>query len=100
MYQWLIVWRGCVAALRDHSRRPANPVIAVGVEVDGVGNLDDVVLYRRVPPHTYGQVKYAVDSTSPVNEAYLLEPSRSGGSSILRKIADTWQRLTDDSASV
>ena len=54
------------------------------------------MLYRHTPPHSYGQVKYAVDSTSPVNEAYLLEPSKPGGTCLLRKIADSWRRLTAD----
>lgn len=93
MYQWLVVWRACLTALRDRARGAANPVITVGVEVDGAGNLDDVVLYRSTPPHTYAQVKYAVDSANPINEAYLLEPSKSNGPSILRKIADSWRHL-------
>jgi hypothetical protein len=95
-YQWLVAWQGCITALRDDQRQVSNPVIAVGVEVDEAGNLDDCVLYRRTPPHTYGQVKYAVDATTPVSETYLLEPSKAGGPSILRKIADAWRRLTVD----
>ncbi len=71
MYQWLVVWRAASRPFATGPARAANPVIAVGVEVDGVGNLDDVVLYRSTPPHTYTQVKYAVDSASPINEAYL-----------------------------
>ncbi len=73
-----------MAALRDNARHVTDPVIPVGVEVDGAGNLDDVVLHRSTPPHTDGQVEYTVDATSPVNGTYLLEPSKSGGPSILR----------------
>lgn len=100
MYQWLIVWQGCVAVLRENALRVANPVVEVGVEVTDVGNLDDVMLRRVAPPHTYGQVKYAVDSTSPVNADFLLEPSSSGGPSILSKIASTWRKLTSDGSPV
>jgi hypothetical protein len=39
-------------------------------------------------------VKYTVDSKTPVNTAYLTEPSPSGGPSILAKIASTWRDLS------
>lgn len=99
-YQWLVAWQGCVGAVRDAALRASNPVVAVGVEVDDAGNLDDVVLYRQTPPHTYVQVKYAADSSTPVNEDYLLKPSDRGGPSILRKMAQAWQQLTKDGAPV
>jgi hypothetical protein len=93
-YQWLIAWQGCLTILRDDAGNIPNSVICVGVELDSVGNLDDVVLHRQAPPHTYSQVKYAVDSTSPVNEDYLLKPSGSGGPGVLQKIAQAWRDLT------
>ena len=99
-YQWLIAWQGCLTVLHDAEVRPSNPVLSVGVEQDGVGNLDDVVLYRAAPPHTYAQVKYTVDSTTPVNSDYLLAPSPTGGPSILNKIAGTWQQLTAEDTVV
>jgi hypothetical protein len=100
MYQWQLAWQGCVTAVRDAAVRASNPVVAIGVELDGAGNLDDVVLHRAAPPHTYTQVKYTVDSSSPINEDYLLKPSDSGGPSILKKIAQTWRRLTADGTPV
>ena len=92
-YQWMIAWQACITTLREHLNGEPNPVIRLGVEVDGAGNLDDVVLYRRRPPHTYRQVKYAVDSSTPVNAAYLTAPSAKGGPSILSKITASWRRL-------
>lgn len=86
-YQWLIAWQACVTALREELTGNANPIIAVGVEVKGAGNLDDVTLLRQHPPQTYMQVKYAVDATAPVNSDYLLGASSNGGPSILAKIA-------------
>jgi hypothetical protein len=100
IYQWAIGWQGCVTLLRDHVARASNPVIEVGVEVDGAGNLDDVVLRRQTPPHTYTQVKYAVDSSSPVNETYLLQSTTAAGRSILRKISEAWRHLSDVGAPV
>ncbi|MFF8931502.1 hypothetical protein ACF1AO_30025 [Streptomyces longwoodensis] len=99
-YQWLAAWQGCVAAVRDAALRASNPVVTVGVEADDAGNLDDVVLYRQVPPHTYMQVKYAADSSTPVNGDYLLKLSDRGGPSILRKMAQAWEKLTEDGTPV
>lgn len=99
-YQWLVAWLACVTVLYDTATATHNPVIRVGVEVDGAGNLDDVVLYRRRPPHSYKQVKYAVDHTTPVSTDYLTRPAASGGPSILRKIADAWRQLAGTSEPV
>lgn len=98
-YQWLAVWEACLLLLRENAARSPNPVRSVGVELDNVGNLDDVVLLRDTPPSTYKQVKYAVDSSTPVNEEYLTKPSKDGGASVLRKIAKAWRQLTADGNS-
>lgn len=88
-YQWLHAWRSCIEALHeDLIGNSHNPVIAVGVEEAGVGNGDDVVLHRPQPPHTYMQVKYAVDNRTAVNLDYL------GQSGILRKMVKTYKDLT------
>ncbi|WP_026454396.1 SAVED domain-containing protein [Saccharomonospora iraqiensis] len=99
-YQWLVVWEACLTLLRETTARSRNPVRAVGVELDGVGNLDDVVLLRDAPPNTYKQVKYAVDSATPVNEKYLTKSGANGGPPLLRKIASTWKELTADGGSI
>ena len=80
-------WPGRRAStvLLDAATGAGNPVVSVGVEVDDAGNLDDVVIRRRPPTHSYMQAKYAVDSRTPVNGAYLTAPSRTGGPSILRR---------------
>ncbi|WP_221776756.1 SAVED domain-containing protein [Rhodococcus aetherivorans] len=72
----------------------------MGVEVDGVGNLDDVVVYRTTPPNSYLQVKYTVDATTPVNSDYLTEPSKAGGPSILEKVALAWKDLSEGRQAV
>ena len=93
-FQWLVAWLACVTVLYDAATDAPNPVLSVGVEVDGAGNLDDVVLYRQRPPHTYQQVKYAVDHGTPVSTAYLTQSSSANGAPMLRKIADAWRDLT------
>src|SRR5258708_3896166 len=91
--QWLVAWLACVTVLYDAATAAPNPVLTVGVEVDGAGNLDDVVLHRLRPPHTYQQVKYAVDHSTPVSTEYLIRSAETGGPSILRKIAAAWRTL-------
>ncbi|HVV74622.1 MAG TPA: SAVED domain-containing protein [Mycobacteriales bacterium] len=95
-YQWLLAWLECVVLLRDQQTGAPNPAVAVGVEVDDAGNVDDIVVYRFRPPHSYKQVKYAVDATSPVNTAFVTAPSQTGGPSILAKLVSAWQKLTAD----
>ena len=81
-YQWLAAWSHCVLTLHDDSD---NRLVAVGVEVDDAGALDDVVLYWSSTPPTFMQAKYAVDATSPVNVDYLCQKSRAGGPSLTQK---------------
>jgi hypothetical protein len=90
-YQWGHVWRFCLQMLEENdSLSRANPAVAVGVEVSGAGNLDDVVLFRQTPPHVYAQVKYAVDASSPLGLAYLRDEG------ILAKFANAHVRLRVD----
>lgn len=95
-YQWLHVWRACLQVLRDQATAAArtNPAISVGVEVDGVGNVDDVVLYRQRPPHTYSQVKWAANGQAPVGTDYLTQTTRDTGTSLLAKLAGAYKTLT------
>jgi len=92
-YQWQLAWLACLGAVRDALTNQPNPVLSVGVEIDGAGNVDDVVLYRQDPPHAYHQVKYTVDASTPVNFAYLTAPSVTGGPSILAKISSSRAKL-------
>lgn len=91
-YQWLHAWTSCVRMLTDAHRPADNRLIGIGVETKD-GNVDDVVHYRQQPPNTYAQVKYAVDSSTPLGTAYLTAPSDSGGPSILAMAAKSWAVL-------
>jgi hypothetical protein len=91
-YQWGHVWRLCLQLLYEQRSRSAiTPIVAVGVEVSGAGNVDDVVAYREAPPHQYSQVKYAVDGRTPVSLEYLRDEG------ILRRMVDARLRLRGDS---
>ncbi|WP_241474140.1 SAVED domain-containing protein [Mycolicibacterium neoaurum] len=90
-YQFLHAWRACMEALYHRViNRSDNPTIAVGVEEPNVGIGDDVVRYRQKPPHSYTQVKYAVDHRTSVGLAYLDEER------ILRNLVATHKALTAD----
>jgi hypothetical protein len=89
-YQWLHAWRACLHVLHDQVTGTANPGASVGVEEPGVGNGDDVVIHRAAPPHSYCQIKYTVDASTPVNLEYLKS------SSILKKLLATHTALTAD----
>lgn len=99
-YQWLVAWTYCLRMRRDQQREVANPIVEVELEAADGANLDDVVVRREHPPHTYLQVKYAVDARAPVNEDYLLTPTRSGGRSILQKLLAGWRELSAEDTSV
>ncbi len=99
-FQWLCAWEACVRALHGDAIGDTNPSVHVGVEVDGVGNVDDVVIYRQRPSHTYTQVKYAVDISTPVNTDYVTKKSGSGGASILEKLIDARRKLATDGETV
>ncbi|MEV8266230.1 SAVED domain-containing protein [Microbacterium sp. NPDC076911] len=90
-YQWLAVWRACLQLLHEHEvDYGGNRLISIGVEARGAGNADDVVLRRESPPHTFTQVKYAVDASSPLNIDYLQRGR------ILAKLVETHRTLTAD----
>ncbi|KAK1176680.1 hypothetical protein B7755_052185 [Streptomyces sp. NBS 14/10] len=100
-YQWLYVWEGCVQAYKDSLEGVPGAVVAVGVEVAGAGNVDDVVYYcADGEPTRYAQVKYAVDASTVVGEEYLFKPSGDGGPSILQKITRSWQGLARNGTPV
>jgi hypothetical protein len=90
-YQWLHAWRLCMRALNEQRTHNApSPGIAVGVEADDAGNVDDVVYYRAAPPHDYAQVKYAVDASSPVNLEYLTS------NDLLKKLVSSHRHVARD----
>lgn len=94
-YQWLHAWSACMDAFYDYlTGNSDNPIEAVGVEVPGAGNVDDVVRYRSYPPHVYAQVKYAVDSNVAVGLEYL------DSEGILRKMVAAHAQLTEGGTPV
>jgi hypothetical protein len=67
------------ATVRTTSRKPPAAEPGGGGRRRRRGELDVVVVHRQVPPHTCMQVKYAADSSAPVNGDHLLKLSGRGG---------------------
>src|SRR5258708_18892629 len=80
--------RPCRVPRRDRGELAG--VLAHELAVDGGA----LTAGRQRPPHTYQQVKYAVDHSTQVTTDYLTRHSRNGGPSILQKIAAAWRGLT------
>src|SRR6266516_4937821 len=92
-YQHLLAWSGALRALQ-----PGSDVIAFELEALGVGNVDDIVLRRAVRPSEYCQVKWAVDASTPVNAAYLLDPPAGSSTPLLARFLASYRRLRTDDA--
>jgi hypothetical protein len=88
-YQHLVTLNEALRAMRG------NGVVAVTVEADGAGNVDDIVLHDESGPARFTQVKHAVDAKTPVNSDYLLQPTRKGLRSLLQRFRDSWQQLRE-----
>jgi hypothetical protein len=72
---------------------PASDVVAVRVEADDAGNLDDVVVDMRDGRRLYHQVKAAVSARDPANVAWLCAVGARGGPSLLQRLHASWVDL-------
>jgi hypothetical protein len=88
-YQDLIAWSAVLLAIR-----PGSDVLQIEMEVNDAGNVDDVIIRPATSRHRYTQVKFAANSSTPVNTAYLTARS-AGGSSLLEKFHRSWLLLRD-----
>jgi hypothetical protein len=86
-YQHYVTLNQALMALRDKR------FVAVTVEADDAGNVDDIVLHDESGPARFTQVKHAVDAQTPVNADYLLKPTRKGSRSLLQRFHESWQQL-------
>lgn len=95
-FQDLFVWGAALQLLRPNSN-----YTQIEIEVNGVENLDDVILRSRTGGHIYGQVKWASNASTALTEEYLLHrETRSGlpvGRSILQKLFAGYGKVRDES---
>ncbi|MEU8633242.1 SAVED domain-containing protein [Amycolatopsis sp. NPDC048633] len=89
-YQDLIAWGAALRVIQSH-----NQITQLEIEINGAGNVDDVVLRRPTLGHRYTQVKWATTTASTINDGYLTDrPLR--GKSVLEKLYNSYQILRDD----
>jgi SMODS-associated and fused to various effectors sensor domain len=86
--QHLVAWYWALCSLR-----PEQAITSVAVEALQAGNVDDVVVTRRVGPSDYTQVKAVVAARQTINSDWLLAPTPRGGPSILHKFWNSWRNL-------
>ena len=85
-YQDLIVWGAAMRVIG-----PASRFTQVEVEINGVGNVDDVVL-RSTAGDRFGQVKWATTTASQVDEDFLTSSS-GNEKSLLQKLHASYGTL-------
>jgi hypothetical protein len=90
-YQHLFAWCQVLRALQSGS-----DIIAVGIEDPDPAtcNADDVTVYHREERDEFYQVKSSVDAHALANCAWLTNPSRTGGPSMLQQLHKAWQALS------
>jgi SMODS-associated and fused to various effectors sensor domain len=89
-YQDLIAWAAALRVIEPH-----NKITQLELEINGAGNVDDVVLRRPTIGHRYTQVKWATTTASTINNLYLTDRPRRG-KSVLEKLYNSYQLLRDD----
>lgn len=88
-YQDLIAWGAALRVIQ-----PASDVIQLEMEINGAGNVDDVVLRHRSRGDRFGQVKWATRTALTVDETFMTEQT-GRGKSLLQKLHASYQQLRD-----
>ncbi|SHN88826.1 hypothetical protein SAMN05660350_04816, partial [Geodermatophilus obscurus] len=92
-FQDLFVWDAAMQVIR-----PDSTYSQVEVEINGVGNVDDVVLRSAIgASDLYGQVKWATNPADLLNSEYLTA-QKGNGKSLLQKLYASWKKLTANGA--
>ena len=84
-YQDLLAWAAAMRVIQAGS-----DVHELEIEINGVGNVDDVVLRRTLRGDSLGQAKWSTTTASNVDEDFLTGQSRNGRS-LLQKFFDSYQ---------
>jgi hypothetical protein len=93
-FQDLFVWGAAMQVIR-----PRSQYSQVEFEINGVGNLDDVVLRSATGDgDIYGQVKWATNPADLLDEDYLMS-KRPNGKSLLQKLYASWEKLSGHGAT-
>lgn len=91
-YQDLIGWIGALRVLN-----PSTDFYQLEIEVNGVGNVDDVVLRAARGRHRYTQVKWTTSPTNMIDNNYLTGSDKPTSKSVLQKFFASWTSLAKGS---
>lgn len=87
-YQHLVSWYNALRMLD-----PTGDVIAISIEAAEAGIVDDLLVHHRNGNDEHYQIKFSVDASHPIDNAWWTSPSKSGPS-ILQRFWDSFQRLS------
>lgn len=90
-YQDLVTWSAALRVVQPHTA-----FTQLEIEINGVGNVDDVVLRRPGFGDHFTQVKWATTTSLMVDEAFLTHRPRKG-KSVLEKLFASYRLLRDSS---
>lgn len=91
-YQHLYTWHQ-ILGLRKHGPR----ALRVGIEIPGVGAVDDVATWRLLeerPTADYSQVKFHVDQRALYTTDLVTASKQDRGQSLLQKLYGGWRRVS------
>ena len=86
--QHLVAWYWCLKMLG-----PTSTIVAIRVEADVAGNLDDVTIEYGDGRHHYIQVKASVSASGRVNASWLMSRRSSAARSLIQKLYESWDVL-------
>lgn len=94
-YQHMVGWIQVLRAIL-----PNSGVLEIGIEDPDGGNADDVTVYKADGRHDFFQIKSAVDGQKTACVAWLMEPSKTGGPSIVQGLFNVWKRYKSSGSEV
>ena len=93
--QHLVAWYWCLKMLN-----PASNIVAVCVEADVDGNLDDVTVDFGDSRRHYAQVKASVSARGRVNASWLMAQRSRSAKSLIQKLFDSWDAVGRPSTGI
>lgn len=69
-------------------------VTKIEMEVDGAGNVDDLIVHRNNAPTLYNQIKFVTSQKQPLEHTWFTTPPKKGQETPLRRFYDSYMRLT------
>ncbi|MFE9748314.1 SAVED domain-containing protein [Saccharothrix saharensis] len=89
-YQDLVTWGAALRVIQ-----PRQQFTGLEMEINGVGNVDDIVLRHLTAGDHYSQVKWATNPALLVDDTFLTQRKTKNSKSVLEKIFASYRKLRD-----